>query len=92
MRVAEARKILEVQLASYRGRPFAELSRLVGEPERCEVVSPSGVHFRLEFEAAWAGAEGGPLRVVGCIEDGGVSETFPLASEFFVHPDGKIEG
>ena len=47
----EARALIEEKLASYRHRPYAELVKLIDEPDVFEVIGPSGAKYQIEFQA-----------------------------------------
>jgi len=92
MNEEEARRLLEEQLARYRGASYAELLRLLGTQDVCELHGPSGAWYQIEFSAVWDRHKGGDLRVIGSIDDGGWRAFRPLSSDFIVRPDGTFVG
>ena len=88
----EARSILRDHLEQYRTRSRDELTPLIDEPEVAEVTGPSGVRYQLEVLAVWDNRTDGDLRVMGAIDDGGLSAWFPLSEDFIMAPDGSFVG
>lgn len=89
---AEAKQILSVELAKYRSKQYEELKRLIGEQDTCEITSATGKWYQLEFLAVWDSRPNGNVRVIGTIDDGGVSAYKPLSDDFILSPDGKFIG
>lgn len=88
----EAKQILSDEIAKYRSRTFLELQRLLSEQDTFEITSSTGKWYQLEFQAVWDGRPQGNLRVIGSIDDGGVSAFKPLCEDFILSPDGKLIG
>jgi hypothetical protein len=89
---AEAREILERELATYRARSYDDLVKLFGQPINTEVVAASGVKYQLEIQVLWDGQPGRNLRVLGSVDDGRWRSFLPLTSSFIVAPDGSFVG
>ena len=53
MNKAEARTVLEAELAKYRAKPYRELVALIGNPRTIEVTGPSGTVYQIEIQALW---------------------------------------
>jgi hypothetical protein len=88
----EARRILGAALDVYRSRSFAELAALAGESRQGEVLSPCGVRYQVEIQVFWDDRHEKNLRVLGSIDDGGLTAFVPLSDSFIVAPDGKFVG
>ncbi len=89
----EARMVLLEALEKYRFCSFAQLRDLVKScPQVQEREGPTGVKYQLEFEAFWDGGKGGPVRVMGNIDDMGRRAFAPLSESFIMAPDGSFVG
>ena len=88
MNNAEARSILKMELAKYRGKPYRELVTLVGNTQTLEVLAPSGATYQIEVEAMWDDTKrpNDVLRVVGSIDDGGIRAFVSLTDSFLLAP------
>lgn len=92
MDTQEAQTLLVDALAPYRGRSYVELQTLLTSQDVLELVGPSGKRYQLEVEAVWDDGEGGALRVLAHIDDGGVRALAPLTADFIVAPNGRFIG
>ena len=92
MDLEEARAVLRVELARYRGYTRAQLERLLSEQDIKEARGASGTIYQVEIEAVWDDRVGGSIRVLGHIDDGGVRALMPLTDDFIVAPDGSFVG
>ena len=91
MDAVEARPILVAALARYRSMSYDELADRIGEIDALEIVGSSGVAYQIEIR--WDGRNGGDVRVLGGIDDGGWRSSFsPLSDSFIVAPDGSFIG
>lgn len=89
----EARGALARHLAGYRARPYAELAALVArQPDPVEVTGATGARYQLEVIAVWDAGEGGDVRIIGSVDDGGWRAWRPLSDDFVMRPDGSILG
>ncbi len=69
---SEARLLAEDALSRLRDIPYDQLvSRYHGSPEYRAEVGPSGTEYQVEVQAFWDDREGGNLRVIVSIDDGG---------------------
>jgi hypothetical protein len=94
MNNAEATSILEERLDQLRKCSYAELKQMV-EARSCkteDAISEAGNNYQIEIQAFWDGKPGGPIRVRGCIDDGGWRAFLPLTSDFIMAPDGSFVG
>lgn len=88
----EARTILAKELEVYRRRSYNDLQYLLDRQDTTEIKASSGVVYQLEFLAVWDDKEGGNLRVVGAIDDGGFRAFVPLTDSFILAPDRSFVG
>ena len=86
----EAREVLRATLDRYRKRGYADLVRLVDNPDIITVFGASEALYRLEIEAVWDDERGANLRVVGAVDNGGWRSFVPLTESFIVAPDGTF--
>ena len=89
---SEAKTILGERLTRYRESPYEDLARLVGSCETEEITGPSGVVYQLEYQVVWDGKPGDDVRVMGCIDDGGIRAFLPLTDDFIKASDGRFVG
>lgn len=89
---SEAQAVLAKALGDYRKRAYGELLVLLRTPEVFEVTAESGAAYQLEVDATWDGEADGNLRVMGSIDDGGLSAFVPLTDDFIIAPDGSFVG
>jgi hypothetical protein len=94
MNNAEARSVLEMELAKYRARPYRELVALIGNPRTIEVRGSSGMLYQIEIQALWDDPKraNGILRVAGAVDDGGIRAHMPLTDTFLLTPTGEFVG
>ena len=91
MNKAEAQRIITVELAKYRTRPYDELRGLVDAPKLSfEVVAESQTRYYVDIRVLWDDVPEGDVRVVACIDDGGWRSYFPMADSFIKAPDGSF--
>ncbi|MCS7022977.1 MAG: hypothetical protein NZU63_14250 [Gemmataceae bacterium] len=89
MNNAEALQILGEELARFVARSYAELARLaeLDHVETYEVRGPSGIIYQIEIQTFWDDPrEKRVIRVLGCIDDGGIRACFPLGQDVLVEP------
>ena len=79
----DALEILSRTLEGFRATPFNTLVRMIdAEPVALEETGQSGRCYQLEIQAVWDDGRGGPVRVLGAIDDGGWRAFFPLTDDF----------
>ena len=89
----EARAVLALHVADYRGRLYSDLVSLIdSQPEPAEVSGPSGARYQIEVVAAWDGTPGGDVRIIGSVDDGGWRAFAPVSDDFIMRPDGSFVG
>jgi hypothetical protein len=84
----EAEVVLMQKLLPYVARGYEKLQVLIETQETFEVVGPSGQEYQVEILACWDDKPGGVLRLIGCIDDGGLTAYFPLSDSILIAPDG----
>lgn len=84
----EAQAILDERLAVYGARAFVDLVPLAKASvvETCEVLGSNGTVYQVEVQFVWDGQAGGPIRVLGAIDDGGIRAFFPMGRSIVVLP------
>jgi hypothetical protein len=86
MNKTEAQKILGEQLARFDGRSHSELVPLVESQrvEAYEVRGVSGTMYQVEIQFFWDDQPGETIRVMGCIDDGGIRAFVPLTDSLLI--------
>ena len=84
----EAQAILDERLAGYGARAFVDLVPLVKASvvETSEVLGSNGTVYQFEVQFVWDDQAGGPIRVLGAIDDGGIRAFFPMGRSIVVLP------
>jgi hypothetical protein len=90
MNTQEARRLIDEQLARYRTMGYTALLRLLDAQDTFELEGAGGTKYQVEISAIWDRQEGGDLRVMGCIDDGGWRAFVPLSSDFIIRPDSTL--
>ena len=80
----EATTVLQSCLREYRRLSHAELAALMGKPRVTELRGASGIAYQVEVEVHWDHLPGGPIRVLGSIDDGGWRALKPLNDDFIM--------
>lgn len=88
----EARELLHVELQTWRVRPHRELVAFIGTENHWEKSGSNGRRFGLEVVVVWDGSHGGPVRVIGSVDDGGLRAWAPWTETFVKAPDGSFVG
>jgi hypothetical protein len=88
----EAKAILLEQIERYRNRPYQELVKLIGKDEHFLIKGRLNTEYQVEIQAFWDDKSQTNVRVIGSIDDGGVSAFFPMSVDFIRAPDGTFIG
>jgi len=88
----ESTQLLQAHLEGYRRRSYGDLAALRGRTHVAELRGASGHAYQVEVEVRWDGAPGGPIRVLGAIDDGGLRSVKPISQDFILSPDGTFVG
>lgn len=87
----QAAKILERELEKFRVENFPSLRKLIKEPLHY-TLTEKAITYQIEIQSFWDKEEGGALRVMGSIDDGGFwSGFFPVSRDFLISHDGFSE-
>lgn len=92
MNKREAKAILADAMGKYRARNYADLLYLLATQDVTEVMTGKGIRYQLEIQAVWDDQANGNLRIIGAIDDGGLSAFLPLTEDFIIAPDGRFIG
>ena len=89
----EAIQVLERELASLRGEPYADLVRRIPAGSLdYERSAASGANYQIAIQFFWDDGPGGNIRVMGSIDDGGWRAFIPLSRSFIKSADGSFVG
>lgn len=88
----EAKTMQMTKLAEYRCLSYADLVAKIGDNDCVKVSGPTGVEYQIEVQFKWDGKQGGDVRVMAGIDDGGYWAFLPLCDGFIVTPDGRFVG
>ena len=80
------------EMAQLRMLPYAVLAARIGQCEHKEFVANDGQRYQLETEVFWDSKKGGDIRVMVCVDGGGVSAFLPVSDDFIMAPDGSLVG
>ena len=86
----EASEILARKLKEYSRTSYHELAARVDAVDDVEIAGDSGIRYGVEINFIWDSRPGGPVRVIGSIDDGGWHSMFPLTDDFIKAPDGSF--
>jgi len=82
----EAIRLLDQELASYRGLSYAALvDKMPDSPMTCERVV-NATTYQVEIEVLWEHRPGENILVIGSIDDGGWRAFLPLTRSFMKSP------
>ena len=65
---------------------------MIGESEHFLVKGISNIEYQIEIQAFWDDKLRENVRVIGAIDDGGISAFIPMSLEFIMAPDGRFVG
>lgn len=84
--------LIDAELRGLRQLPYSELIKLIGKPQRKQVVGEDEISYQLEIEAIWDINRAEDLRVIVSADDGGWRALKPLTDDFIMRPDGSFVG
>lgn len=92
MNKEEALKILATKISEFRSLTFNQLRQKIDQNKDVfEITGTSGVIYYIDIMVIWDDKPKGIIRVMGCIDDGGVRAYFPLSGEgFLIGYDGRF--
>ena len=82
----EAKEILCEHLNRLEGRGYERLAAIVGHVETQVVTTPQGGRYQIEIPVFWDAREGGAVRLLGSIDDGGWRAFAPFTEDRLVNP------
>jgi hypothetical protein len=85
-----ARTLLDKELGKLRQLSYAELLPVMKKVPTNEIIGPDGKRYQIECQAFWDSKEGGNIRVMVCVDDGGWSAFKPLSAAFIISPSGSF--
>jgi hypothetical protein len=92
MNKQEALQILRSHLERYRHQSYGELVGLIDKPQTGKLNGPSGTKYQTEVQVFWDDKPGEAIRVLGAIDDGGLSAFIPLTDDFILDRNGNFIG
>jgi hypothetical protein len=87
-----AAAVLAGELETYRAKTYAQLRELVGSLDVYEVANPGGQAYQVEIQVVWDSEPEGAIRILGGIDDGGLSAFAPVTDDLLIAPTGTAEG
>jgi hypothetical protein len=84
------RALLEAAMQEHQSRSYQSLAGAIGQVHLRSERGADGRDYQIEIEAEWDDLPGGPVRVVGAIDDGSFRDFLPLSAEFIIAPDGSL--
>ena len=84
------RALLEAAMQEHQSRSYQALAGAIGQVHLRSERGADGRDYQIEIEAECDDLPGGPVRVVGAIDDGSFRNFLPLSAEFIVAPDGSL--
>lgn len=89
----EANAILSEELEKIRNLGYQELRKTFIEQKdikNLEITGASGVDYQVEIQGWWDDKVDKDIRVLGSIDNGGLSAYVPLGDSFIMQPDGSL--
>jgi hypothetical protein len=82
--------LLDAAMLEHEAKSYDALVAMIGQPHTRAERGSDGRDYQIEIEAEWDNQPGGPVRVVGFIDDGSFRDFLPISAEFIVSPDGSL--
>jgi hypothetical protein len=73
-------------MAALESQGYQGLAARVGESLVFERAGLRGAQYQFEIDILWDRQPGGPIRVIGSVDDGGVRAFLPLTQGFLLSP------
>jgi hypothetical protein len=89
---AEALRIVERYLETYRRLDYSELVLKIGEQETFDGKSEAGEKYQVEIDFFYDDEQTKNLRVAGSVSFGLITDFAPVADDFIIAPDGSFIG
>lgn len=87
-----ASALIQRELEALRNSSYGELTSLVDKVSTRREKGQDGKEYQIERQAVWDEANGGNIRVIVCVDDGGLSAFRPLSGDFIISPSGIFIG
>lgn len=84
--------MLAEALAGYRADSYDSLVAGIGRTHVRAVRGRDGRDYEIEIEMMWNDQPGGPVRVLGAIDDGSERAFLPISDDFIMDRDGRVIG
>ncbi len=86
------KRILEEKLLEFQKLSYEELRKLVDDEPYTEAQGEGEDFYQIEIEVFYDDPDkkDGDLRILGAIDDGGLSAFAPICDDFIITPKGKI--
>lgn len=86
---SEAAALLNAVMQAYEALSYRDLQNRIDEVDARQLQGRSGTEYTAEIEVKWEGSEGGPVKIIGSIDDGRFfSALKPFTHAFVVTRDG----
>jgi len=83
-----AKSILAQELDGTKKIGYIKLAeRIGGQPITRDLVASDGKSYQLEINIFWDSEKNGPIRLMGCVDDGGWRAFMPLTISDLVCPE-----
>ena len=89
----EAIRHLEAVLDTLRSESYEMLAQLIGQgPLVRQRTGEADATYQIEIDVVWDGPQGGNVRVIGSVDDGGWRAWVPVTRSFAKEPSGRFVG
>lgn len=92
MNKAEASAIAEEYIQNLRSKPYSHCASQVGQTPVTTTVIRGGTTYQVQVMHHWDSEQGGAVRVIVAVDDGGFRAFVPLTADFIKAPDGHFVG
>ena len=86
------RALLQDALARHRADSYGSLVAGIGRTHVRSVRGSDGRDYEIEIEMMWNDQPGGPVRVLGAIDDGSERAFLPISDDFIMDQHGRVVG
>ncbi len=89
----EARLLLSEELGKVKNLGYSQLRKVFVEQKDIQnfnLTGASGVEYQVEIQGWWDGDEDKDIRILGGIDNGGLSAYVPLSDSLIMSPDGSL--
>jgi len=82
--------LMEQELRKLQKLPYQKFLKVLDKVSTTTLQGADGKTYQLERQAFWDCKKGGNIRVMVCVDDGGLSAFKPLSGAFIISPDGTF--